>query len=254
MIIAAHPDDETIAIGGQLDRMAGIRLLHVTDGAPMDMGDAIACGFALREDYADARRAELTAAMALAGIDEQALVSLNVPDQSVAFRMAEIAPQLADVLREGSVRTVITHAYEGGHPDHDATAFIVHAACHLLARSIFPAPTVIEFPLYHARNGGIVAQEFAPAEKRSGACAIVLDGAALELKKQMFAHYVTQRRMLEVFAGRVERFQPAPKRDFGQLPNDGDLYYEHFDWGLRPMEWPPLVERACRDLDLPQWL
>ena len=37
---------------------------------------------------------------------------------------------LARVLRPllAGTRVVVTHAYEGGHPDHDAVAFAVHAA------------------------------------------------------------------------------------------------------------------------------
>lgn len=254
MIVVAHPDDETIAIGGQLNRMTGVRLLHLTDGAPMNMEDALACGFARREDYADARKRELVAAMALAGLGEDALISLDVPDQQLAFRMAETALRLVEVLGEGGVRTVFTHAYEGGHPDHDATAFVVRAACHLLSRKGVPAPEVIEFPLYHARDGQIIVQEFAPGEERGSACEIVLDEATLELKRRMLAEYVTQRRTLGGIEGRVERFQPAPRRNFCKLPNGGELCYGQFDWGLRPAQWPLLALNGSRELDLPQWL
>jgi len=55
-VVVAHPDDETIAIGGQLARMTGVRIVHVTDGAPEDMKDAEANSFARREDYAATRR------------------------------------------------------------------------------------------------------------------------------------------------------------------------------------------------------
>ena len=55
-VVVAHPDDETIAIGGQLARMRGVKIVHVTDGAPADMKDAEANGFSRREDYAAARR------------------------------------------------------------------------------------------------------------------------------------------------------------------------------------------------------
>lgn len=69
VIVAAHPDDETIGVGGRLVRLEGVILIYVTDGAPRDMLDAHAAGFASREAYADARCFELKAALALAGIE-----------------------------------------------------------------------------------------------------------------------------------------------------------------------------------------
>ena len=46
MIVVAHPDDETIALGGQINRLRDALLLHVTDGAPRDGEDARHHGFA----------------------------------------------------------------------------------------------------------------------------------------------------------------------------------------------------------------
>ena len=50
---------------------------------------------------------------------------------------------------------VLTHAYEGGHPDHDAVAFAVHRA----ARRTSAA--VVEMPFYHAGPDGVARQVFA---------------------------------------------------------------------------------------------
>jgi N-acetylglucosamine malate deacetylase 2 len=43
-VVVAHPDDETIGCGAILRRLPLVRLVHVTDGAPRDMIDAVRLG------------------------------------------------------------------------------------------------------------------------------------------------------------------------------------------------------------------
>ena len=56
MIVAAHPDDETLGIGSLLCLLDEALLVHVTDGAPRDGADARVHGFATCAEYADAAR------------------------------------------------------------------------------------------------------------------------------------------------------------------------------------------------------
>src|SRR4051794_40530365 len=77
-IVFAHPDDETVALGGQLQGMAGARLLTVTDGAPRKGSNS---QFATAADYAAARKSELLRALAIAGWQQDRLTMLGVPDQ-----------------------------------------------------------------------------------------------------------------------------------------------------------------------------
>lgn len=255
LVVVAHPDDETIALGGQLRRLFGIRILHVTDGAPENMRDARALGFSKREDYAATRRRELEMAVGEAGLTPEALLSLGVPDQGAAYRMPFLVLRLARIMAEEEISTVITHAYEGGHPDHDATAFIVHAARHLILRQSRRAPEIVEAPLYHVRDGQAVHQRFCPVPDLATAeLTIALDAAGCQRKRRMLAAFSTQSGTLASFDAAEERFRLAPDYDFGALPNGGKVHYESHDWGLTGRDWLLLVEETCREFGLPRWL
>jgi N-acetylglucosamine malate deacetylase 2 len=248
MAVFAHPDDETIALGGQLQRLSGITILHVTDGAPRTGHDAAAHGFATPADYAAARRAELADAMALAGVPADALLTLDVPDQEVSQQLAATARRLADVFRERGIERVITHAYEGGHPDHDAVAFAVHAAARLVAAT-GRSPELFEAPLYHRGPEGWVLQRFAPGPGEPG-IAIRLSEAAQELKRRMLACHKTQARVLALVSVDVERFRAAPAYDFGMPPAEGQVLYELYGWGMSGVRFRMLAASALDELGL----
>ena len=234
-VVVAHPDDETIAIGGQLPRLRGVTLLHVTDGAPRNMEDATGHGFATPEAYAAARREELEAAMAVAGVPPSALVSLDVPDQEAATHLVDITGHVTRLLQARGIEIVVTHAFEGGHPDHDATAFAVHAAVRRLAGR-GRAPAVIEVPLYHLGVTGWTVQRFVTDSGGSEAV-IPLSDEQRRLKQAMLDAHATQRQVLSRLAADVERFRPAPAYDFTVLPNEGRLLYELYGWGITGVRW-----------------
>jgi LmbE family N-acetylglucosaminyl deacetylase len=231
-VVVAHPDDETIGCGAQLSRFPRLSLIHVTDGAPRSLSDARARGFATADAYAAARRRELEAAVALAGVRMESMAALGVPDQEAARRLRELVDDLA--IRIAGFDVAITHSYEGGHPDHDATAFAVqHAAERIGAR----APAIVEMPLYRAGPDGRVAQSFSPAPGDPRASVIALAAEQIRLKEKMFSAYATQAGVLGWFSVSTERFRPAPKYDFRRLPNGGALLYEHYAWGMTGDTW-----------------
>src|SRR5262249_51185210 len=158
-VVVAHPDDETIGCGATLRRLPLVRVVHVTDGAPSNMIDAVRLGLSSRESYATVRSAELTAALALAGGPPWHHRRLGLTDQTAAFALEELVHRLEPLLCQASI--IMTHAFEGGHPDHDASAFAVHAACALIARR-GRCPQIVEMPLYRASGDGWALQNFVP--------------------------------------------------------------------------------------------
>lgn len=256
MIVAAHPDDEVIGASVLLPRLrprAGVpAILHTTDGAPRDMGDALRAGFTTREDYSAARRRELCDALALAGLNESHIRILPHTDKEASLALVKLTHELADLFRSARPALVVTHPYEGGHPDHDATAFAVRAAARLLALESSYAPVIFEFTSYHAhgdhlRRAAFLAHEDVPAD---AVCEVMLTPAAQNLKRRMFDRFVSQSSVLANFEIERERFRIAPRYDFTRAPHAGGLHYETFDWGWTGARWRTLAASALGELDL----
>ena len=72
-------------------------------------------------------------ALALVGVSPERVIFLGFDGRRASYNMRTIAFNLADLLASHRPDIVVTHPYEGGHPDHDATCFGVHMACKLLA-------------------------------------------------------------------------------------------------------------------------
>lgn len=77
MLIAAHPDNETIAAGSRFGHIAEVLLVHVTDGAPRMGADTRQARCSDWRHYAALRRRELETATALAGVRSEQLLSLG---------------------------------------------------------------------------------------------------------------------------------------------------------------------------------
>lgn len=249
LFIVAHPDDEVISAGARLPALRDVTIVHITDGAPRDMLDATANGFTEREAYAAARQEELRSALSLAGVAAERLACLGVVDKEASYALPALARDLASLVCALRPSIIVTHPYEGGHPDHDATAFAVHAALALLARDGVEAPEAIEATFYHAHNDTMAMGEFLPSPGHPVATH-VLSAAERELKCRMRDCFITQRRLLEQFPLDCERFRRAPRYWFTAPPHEGQLLYERFGWELTGVRWRELAHDALDSLAL----
>jgi N-acetylglucosamine malate deacetylase 2 len=248
VIVVAHPDDEVIGAGARLHALGrAASLVHVTDGAPRNPADAVRAGARTRLAYAAMRRDELARALQLAGCGDMPRDQLHVVDQEASFQLSEVSRRLAVLLERRGADIVVTHPYEGGHPDHDAAAFAVQTACALLSGTGQRAPARIELTSYHAGVGGMRTGEFLAASARVSRC-IELSSEEQRLKRNMLDAFVSQREVLRPFGTRRESFAVAPVYDFNRAPHVGTLHYEQFDWGITGVEWRRAAARALEEL------
>lgn len=230
-IVVAHPDDESLWLGTALRRLPNAILIHLTDGAPEDMRDARRLGFDTREAYSAARSRELDAALRLLEVRPRR-IGYGFVDQGLAHHL----PELVDRLREAlaGMQAVVTHPYEGGHPDHDAAAFAVRRAF---------AGEIVEFAAYHLAGGKRVWGRFWPdAETPEHIRPLSADERAL-VARAIDAHE-TQRDVTGGFRPAAEHWRPAPRYDFAAPPPPGEALYDSFGWTLTSAKWRELAARC----------
>ncbi|WP_198159779.1 PIG-L deacetylase family protein [Sphingomonas horti] len=230
-IVVAHPDDESLWLGTALKRLARATLIHLTDGAPTDMRDATRLGFRSRGDYAARRAGELDAALGTLAATPRR-IAYDFADQSLAYGLPELIARLRADL--AGMRAVLTHPYEGGHPDHDSAAF---AVCRAFGGEI------VEFACYHLAGGERAWGIFWPdADAPELVRALDRDEQAL-VGLAIDAH-ASQRAVTGCWRPAEERWRRAPRYDFAALPPPGAALYDSFGWAITSRGWRELAARC----------
>ena len=233
-IVVAHPDDETLFCGSLLARLDDAALIHVTDGAPDDMGDAHRLGFATREAYAGARAAELDVALRSLGYTGERR-GYGIRDKDAVHHLDTIVARLRDDLAGAAV--VITHPYEGGHPDHDACALAVASAA---------SCPIVEFACYCEHDGERQFGRFWPGSPEHARAIAPVEAARIEAALRAHA---TQAAVFGDWRPTHERWRAAPGYDFAAPPPPDRALYDGFGWSLTSDGWRGVAGRQlerCR--------
>jgi N-acetylglucosamine malate deacetylase 2 len=220
LVLVAHADDEAITCGALLQRMKHPFIVFATDGAPNDKYFWERYGS--RERYAEVRRQEAAAAMAAIGVGDYDFVRL-AEDQELFRNLADAAERLRSMVNSFQPDAILTSAYEGGHPDHDACAFLAAEVGRWMGVPVFEAP------LYNRFEGVGHKQQFIIGEY--GEPLGVTEQERMR-KAQMFACYESQGDLLGFFDIDREIFRKQHAYDFSQPPHPGKLNYEVWQWPM----------------------
>ena len=245
MLVFAHPDDETIALGARLGRFAHAAIVHATDGAPRNGEDSRAHGFPTLDAYRRARQDETRCVLTDAGIPVEQLVCLGIPDQEAALCLPQLTGQIARLIAERRPEVIFTHPYEGGHPDHDACAFAVHAAIGQLEGTL---PLIVEAPFYHLGSQGMTTGEFLSGANVHSELTLPLTSMEQEAKRRRLACFRTQQHTLQAFQIREEHFRIAPRYDFRLPPHPAPVFYDQYPWGMTSQRFCELALEAMHVL------
>jgi LmbE family N-acetylglucosaminyl deacetylase len=219
LLVVAHADDETFWSASRLFYLRDlVTLVYVTDSAPDAFPTAGPFACRSREAFAALRRRERDEALAIAGIAPHQVLELGHVDQQARDDLAVLTAEIGDLVDGIAPEVVLTHAYESGHPDHDATACAVHFAVRARQARNETTPALLEFAGYNRRFGRARSYRFLPA-RGCDPCTVVLDEATRRRKRSMCECFRSQRDTLPFFPVEVERFRCAPRYDFDRPAN-----------------------------------
>ncbi len=210
LVLAAHPDDETIACGGLLQRAVASLVVFAVDGAPPHYG--FEKQFGSLQKYSETRFAEAVRVVNL--VENCSIRRLArhdgswFPYQYLFLELPQAFASLRQVARDFSPDLLVSHAFEGGHIDHDA--------CHVLAKRTARALNLrqLEFPLYwRSEDGRDVFQQFRQRDGEDGECVLPLSQEEKRVKAKMLSEYRSQKNLLSVFRSDAERFRRVNPMD-----------------------------------------
>jgi LmbE family N-acetylglucosaminyl deacetylase len=199
LVLAPHPDDETLATGGLLQRAqaagAEVRVLFVTDGENNPWAQRATerrwrIAGADRERWGERRRGEALAALACLGISPWQTAFLGFPDQGIHGLLLagdeDLAETLGGEIERFRPTLLVAPSLEDLHPDHSALAVFVRLALARLDATLRP-PRERQFIVHHdgplAVSGRGARLDLAPEECGRKRRAILCHASQLRLRR-----------------------------------------------------------------------
>jgi len=228
MVIAPHPDDETLAAGGLLQQAvaagAAVRVIFVTDGENNPWPQRTRerrwrIGPEERLRWGRQRRAEVFSALAVLGIPDDGAVFLHCPDQELTSFLVNGREDLVSTLAE-TVETwhptwlVIPSEFDR-HPDHSALAVLTAFALGRLKakpRRLTLIRYLVHAPRHRPAEGGGYLLPLPPSVRMQKREAILRYDSQLLLSRRRFLSYATDYERFIPSADPIDRDDHHPVR------------------------------------------
>lgn len=162
LVVAPHPDDETLAAGGLIQAAvaagAAVRVALFTDGennpwAQRATERRLFIGDAARRAFGSRRRREALASLAALGLGEDGAEFLGFPDQGTTAALLAgdrtAADRLAGLVREWRPSLLVGPSLYDLHPDHSALALVLLGALARLKLQGGPSPRLLTFVVHN---------------------------------------------------------------------------------------------------------
>jgi len=199
LIVAPHPDDETLATGGLIQRAGEVRIVIVTDGETNPWPQRIAykkwrIDDSDRRRWGMMRRDESLCALAKLGASDHSARFLALPDTKLMTLLRRGDKRFSDAIKNEiasfAPTLIITPSFFDLHADHRAAAFAVY--------DVAADFDVITYIVHGAGDPSRVAMtvELNDVEKERKRNAIECHVSQLRLSRKRFIAHAT---MNEVF-------------------------------------------------------
>jgi LmbE family N-acetylglucosaminyl deacetylase len=181
IVVAPHPDDETLGLGAMIAQLVasgvGVQVVAVSDGGAAQPDATPSTRLRLETT----RRHELRRATNILGVSPP--ISLGLPDGDLADHEDRLAELLTEILEAAGSQTWCAATWRGdGHPDHEAVGRAAAAAC------AGTDAALLEYPIW-MWHWARPADSMVPWDR---AYSLPAPGQAIERKRQAARCYRSQ--------------------------------------------------------------
>ncbi len=252
MMMAPHPDDESLASGLLLQQAvaagAKVRMVYATDGDDNPWPQRLIerrwkIDDLHRQRWGRRRRREAIAALRMLGLDATDARFLGLPDQGLTrillTEFQDTVLRIARIVRDWSPTHLVLPSLAETHPDHSALALLVRYA---LRERLLQGSSIIQWTyMVHGNLRKFAEGAIRPRQNKGGTdrkrAAIACHETQLKISRRRFMSYATRP---ECFRPLTADMLPAGRVDVRWFrANDGSIFLR-----IRSALTPPSAARS----------